>query len=342
MWVRALFCALLLIQASCAEDAPAAQDANDASPLNDALNNLSNDDYSALDVQDGVTTSDFDKEVSKSDSDTVSNSVDGSASEDARKAFIRRPTKPIVIKPIITKPIIPIEPGPVPVKPWPEVKPCPECDCMKWTPWIDADNPSGLGDYETLRHPKDGYGTYITDSLGRPGNVARMLAYKKIVCNHPIQIECREKTTGKPFHLAGDDTKFPRSLKCTTDQGLACVNKYQQDGKCKDYEVRVLCWSACKTLRWTKVVSRDTQSGVGDFEGHHLADHPVRNYEPCPRGGSPYEIDCVYKYKNVYRSALLSNQRNLMCDKNWGFACVNSKQSNKRCNNYGVRYLCKV
>lgn len=111
---------------------------------------------------------------------------------------------------------------------------------MEWTPWVSGDDPTGMGDYETLRFGKNGYGTYITDANGIPGNAARALYVNhRLTCHHPIEIQCRDAASHVAFHLTGDNTNFPNCVKCTTDQGLACVNANQKDGACHNYQVKM-------------------------------------------------------------------------------------------------------
>uniref|UniRef100_A0A671K1A0 WxxW domain-containing protein n=1 Tax=Sinocyclocheilus anshuiensis TaxID=1608454 RepID=A0A671K1A0_9TELE len=95
---------------------------------------------------------------------------------------------------------------------------CPEDWCSKCrTPWFDRDNPSGLGDYETL-------------SL-------TLIKYPLRVCAQPIAIEVAT-ISGTPVLPPGNNFQVYDPL-----QGFVCVN-----GACQDYRVRFTCpLSFCKT-----------------------------------------------------------------------------------------------
>lgn len=81
-----------------------------------------------------------------------------------------------------------------------------------WTPWLDRDNPSGKGDYETL-----------VDFL-QNGQA----------CPNPAGIQCQT--------LNGVDwTQTGEVYSCTAALGGYCINTNQPDGSCLDYRVRFLC-----------------------------------------------------------------------------------------------------
>ncbi len=84
-----------------------------------------------------------------------------------------------------------------------------------WTQWFDRDNPSGTGDWETLR-----------DLLREYPNSG--------LCEVPTGIECRE-VNGDPLSTANEN------VTCETSTGLICRNDDQDDGYCQDYMVRFLC-----------------------------------------------------------------------------------------------------
>lgn len=82
-----------------------------------------------------------------------------------------------------------------------------------WTSWLNADLPSGVGDFETLSY----------------------FAQKGLTCPHPLAIDCRT-VDGTDFVAAG------QVYSCTPAQGGVCLNSQQPpDQDCKDYEVRFLC-----------------------------------------------------------------------------------------------------
>ena len=80
-----------------------------------------------------------------------------------------------------------------------------------WTEWLDRDNPSGSGDYET----------------GHTG----------LPCT-PSDVLTRVKSTSTIYE-PGDNT--PDYLHVFNSAGVACKNTNQSDGYCNDYEVKFLC-----------------------------------------------------------------------------------------------------
>lgn len=81
-----------------------------------------------------------------------------------------------------------------------------------WTPWLERDHPSGMGDYETL---------------------ADLVAAGQ-ACPSPIAIEC-QTTSGIDWTLAGE------VYTCDPAIGGVCVSSDQPDGACMNYRVRFLC-----------------------------------------------------------------------------------------------------
>jgi Mucin-2 protein WxxW repeating region len=83
-----------------------------------------------------------------------------------------------------------------------------------WTAWLDRDDVSGQGDYETLSD--------VPDSS---------------ICNgaRPVGIQCRTVSGGIDWLAAGE------VYHCTIDLGGYCSNSEQPDGSCQDYEARFLC-----------------------------------------------------------------------------------------------------
>eukprot|EP00118_Oscarella_pearsei_P015901 m.147663 g.147663 ORF g.147663 m.147663 type:complete len:803 (+) comp38469_c0_seq27:566-2974(+) len=81
-----------------------------------------------------------------------------------------------------------------------------------WSPWMDGDDPSATGDYETIRM-----------HAGR-------------TCSRPLDIRCRTTITHKDARLTGE------TIVCNTAYGFECVNRRQRDGRCNfDYEASFLC-----------------------------------------------------------------------------------------------------
>ncbi len=84
-----------------------------------------------------------------------------------------------------------------------------------WTPWLNRDQPSGKGDYETL-----------ADFL-EAGQA----------CTCPLDIEC-QTADGQDWRETG------QVYTCSRTQGGICVNDRQTDGRrCLDYRVRFFCAS---------------------------------------------------------------------------------------------------
>nr|QTP96542.1 adult cement protein 11 [Chelonibia testudinaria] len=203
-------------------------------------------------------------------------------------------------------------------------------NCLRWTPWINADSSSGKGDFETIGFDNRREG-------GGVGRVTKSLARMGIICNNPVKIECRVAYKGIPWYKAGDKTKFPSRINCDTT-GLACYNNRQADGRCANYEVRLLCWTECAQLQWTGWSNKDRPSGSCDCEHPGMADHPVRNGVACPDGQSPLDVDCR---TTSGVSAALGPDPKVKCDVINGFSCYNHQQPSRRCQaDYKVRYLC--
>lgn len=81
-----------------------------------------------------------------------------------------------------------------------------------WSPWLDRDDPSGKGDYETV------------------------VDFKKAgkICANPIQIQCRFVGDTKPW-----PANPPTGYTCNTQVGGYCENTPTL--QCRDIEVRFLC-----------------------------------------------------------------------------------------------------
>ena len=90
-----------------------------------------------------------------------------------------------------------------------------------WTGWLDRDNASGSGDYETIQD-------FIVSGQLDPS------------CASPIAIEC-ETTSGVDWTLAGE------VYICNIDAGGVCRNSEQPDGYCQDYRVRFECGQSTST-----------------------------------------------------------------------------------------------
>jgi hypothetical protein len=102
-----------------------------------------------------------------------------------------------------------------------------ECPCT-WSGWLNRDNPSGQGDYETL------------PDLIKEG---------KLKCRRPLAVQCRYRPNGAVWgSQIGTGTTYPATVTagpgyhCETLKGGWCVNsEIKPKGQCKDSEVRFCC-----------------------------------------------------------------------------------------------------
>jgi len=104
-----------------------------------------------------------------------------------------------------------------------------ECPCT-WSGWLNRDQPSGKGDYETL------------PDLIKEG---------KLKCRRPLAVQCRYRPNGAMWgSQIGTGTTYPATLTppglagyhCETLKGGWCVNnEIKPKGQCKDSEVRFCC-----------------------------------------------------------------------------------------------------
>ncbi|XP_028409461.1 uncharacterized protein LOC114532068 [Dendronephthya gigantea] len=86
-----------------------------------------------------------------------------------------------------------------------------------WTRWLDRDNPSGTGDWETY-------------SSFKPAPC--ILGYK------PVRANCRVKNNKQAWYTANQ--KIAPCVQCTSN-GIVCKNR-DNTQYCKDYEIRFLCF----------------------------------------------------------------------------------------------------
>ncbi|XP_066269246.1 uncharacterized protein [Branchiostoma lanceolatum] len=138
-----------------------------------------------------------------------------------------------------------------------EVRFCCPRTCARWTQWFDRDNPSGVGDWESL------YGLVNGNPVGLrpeyPGQIcpmptdvhARVIAtqqelcvvlvglrpeYHGQICPMPTDVHARVIATQQEASLTGETFVY-----YDTANGFACRNQQQKDGRCLDYEVRFCC-----------------------------------------------------------------------------------------------------
>nr|XP_020633847.1 cartilage intermediate layer protein 1-like [Pogona vitticeps] len=91
----------------------------------------------------------------------------------------------------------------------------PACVATCITRWFDRDDPSGVGDFETLVDLRNEY----------PG----------LICLQPTGIEA-QTLDGAPASSTGQIFN-----PFNTVDGFACVNSQQSTDPCKDYSVRFIC-----------------------------------------------------------------------------------------------------
>ncbi|XP_056305264.1 uncharacterized protein si:dkey-205h13.2 [Danio aesculapii] len=186
---------------------------------------------------------------------------------------------------------------------------CPETWCSSCrTPWFDRDNPSGLGDYETLP--------------------LTLSTYPLQVCAQPIAIEV-ETISGTPILPTGNNfQEYDPKL------GFSCVNA-QQNGGCQDYKVRftcpvIFCQPQCVT-RWFDSDNPNTNGSDSELlsvlqstNAGYICPNPL-GIEAQTISGQP-----ASQTGNVFQSY----------NPTIGFSCVNANQASGMCADYKVRFTC--
>eukprot|EP00899_Mesostigma_viride_P008447 jgi/Mesvir1/17603/Mv08833-RA.2 len=106
-----------------------------------------------------------------------------------------------------------------------------QSDEDSWTPWINVDNPSGLGDWELLSSAVLPRSTDIAGSTttGTPQPVC--------LGETPTRIQCRRVRDGAHWHTLA---AFNGTYVCSTEVGGRCDNAAQVT-PCEDFEIRVQC-----------------------------------------------------------------------------------------------------
>uniref|UniRef100_W5M0L9 Si:dkey-205h13.2 n=1 Tax=Lepisosteus oculatus TaxID=7918 RepID=W5M0L9_LEPOC len=189
---------------------------------------------------------------------------------------------------------------------------CPEVFCSVSqecrTGWFSSDDPSGVGDIESITH--------------------LLQKYPEHICYNPIAIHAQT--------VAGIPAKHTGNTFLTYDvtYGFACINSDQSSGKCEDYRVMLTCpMDFCQVCRtgWFDI---DDPSGRGDYETLQqiLVEHPEG---VC---SDPLGIEAM---TTAGTPALQTNNVFQVYDATYGFACVNAEQPpNKPCEDYKVRFTC--
>ncbi|XP_077422338.1 mucin-5AC-like [Vanacampus margaritifer] len=186
---------------------------------------------------------------------------------------------------------------------------CKEHEC--WTPWLDRDNPTGAGDFETI------------DKLRHE--------YPYQICPTPLQIEVETihgfsvAATGDIIHVADVKT------------GFICENYNQKHGICSDYHVRFRCpLDFCKPPEcWTRWFDIDNPSKGGDFERISR----IRQRFPSKICDMPSAIEAHTKSGATVDS---TGDVIYVADTETGFICKNSHQKGGQCSDYEVRFKCPL
>ncbi|XP_055515432.1 uncharacterized protein LOC129711657 [Leucoraja erinacea] len=183
---------------------------------------------------------------------------------------------------------------------------CPDSFCNCKTQWFDRDDPSGHGDYEDLTNLRN--------------------ENPDLICPNPTSCEV-ETLSGIPASSSGDIVS-----NCNVFSGFACVNAEQTDGQCEDYRIRFTCPESFCNCR-TQWFDRDDPSGHGDYEV--LTN--LRNENPgliCPNP-TGCEVETLSGIPASSSGDIVSS-----CSIISGFLCVNAEQSDGRCEDYRIRFIC--
>ncbi|XP_054650854.1 cartilage intermediate layer protein 2-like [Dunckerocampus dactyliophorus] len=180
-----------------------------------------------------------------------------------------------------------------------------------YTKWFDRDNPSGNGDYETLRDLR----------RENPGQI----------CQKPFGIEA-QTTSGMSVASTGDVIAVSNTI-----AGFICKNADQKKGYCSDYRVRFECpRDFCSPPGcYTKWFDRDDPSGTGDYET--LRDLQRENPgQICPK---PFGIEV----QTTSGMSVASTGDVIAVSNSYsGFICKNSDQKYGMCSDYRVRFECPI
>uniref|UniRef100_A0A673HU12 Si:dkey-205h13.2 n=1 Tax=Sinocyclocheilus rhinocerous TaxID=307959 RepID=A0A673HU12_9TELE len=244
------------------------------------------------------------------------------------------------------------------------------------TPWLDRDDPSGVGDYETLsllliKYPLQvcpkPIAIEVTTISGTPalppGNI--FVGYGIQSCVTRWFNSDNPKTNGRDSELLSDLLSMYPGQICTNPigieaqtvsgqaayttgdifqvynpvSGFACVNAGQTGGGvCDDYEVRFSCPETfCSTCR-TSWFDRDDPDNPGDRE--IWKDIQTSSYVCTSRVTYlPIAIEVVTTVSGS--PALLTGNLFQVFDPHEGFECVNNQQQGGGvCQDYKVRYTC--
>ncbi|XP_064194054.1 mucin-5AC-like [Anguilla rostrata] len=109
--------------------------------------------------------------------------------------------------------------------PVPTTTTCIDGQHCEWSAWIDSSHAT------------------IGNDGGDSESIQKIFNSGKIMCNNPVEIECRAKEYPK-LQLA----ELGQDVECNRSVGLICLNKNQGIQKqCFDYEIKVKCCQQCNT-----------------------------------------------------------------------------------------------
>ncbi|XP_076825717.1 uncharacterized protein LOC143471206 [Clavelina lepadiformis] len=183
---------------------------------------------------------------------------------------------------------------------------------VHWTEWFNTDNPNeGLGDVESLS-------TIQT-------------RYRNNICVTPSGIQAR---------LAQSNQSYGRGnnlLDLSPTTGLSCLNRDQSNSICQDYRVRFCCpdyVGECPLRHgWSKYFDEsDPIRRFGEFEV--LSE--IRRKNPGSVCTSPTAVGAKLLSGQPY----LAGGESLQLDPSSGLVCFSAFQSDRRCNDYKVRFCC--
>ncbi|KAK6472435.1 hypothetical protein HHUSO_G28171 [Huso huso] len=177
------------------------------------------------------------------------------------------------------------------------------------TGWFDYDDPTGMGDYEVLSQ--------------------LLTKYPKEICSQPLAIEA-QTLSGTPALSTGNTFQVYDAT-----YGFACVNAEQKGGsRCEDYRVRFTCpREFCSAECRTGWFSSDEPSGTGDIESLMQ----LQQKYPGQICRTPLSVEA----QTISGISALNTENIFQAyDTTYGFACINSAQKNRICEDYQVRFTC--
>ena len=184
-----------------------------------------------------------------------------------------------------------------------EIGPDPDCsdDAYEWTEFLDRDDPTEDGDFESIADYPRGS-----------------------VCDNPTSIQAQSRTSGSTA-VTHIDLAY----------GFYCANSEQPNGEgCADFEVRYCCPKkaemVCDTegYKWTTWLDRDDPTDSGDYENKEGFGANV----VCK---SPMGIQAQKKFDSTGSDAVVH------FDNDMGFWCINDEQpKDQTCADFEVRFCC--